>query len=127
VLPRTVTTIWRTELGTKLLNGFDSTTEKSAYFHYLRSYHAAMNCRIKGRFLSRMAPLTGHSASMESEASTPDDWHNVPSFADLADALHRLALKTYPESDYAMKYGDGIRLIRALVGWTFQDVRNLVA
>jgi hypothetical protein len=22
--------------------------------------------------------------------STPDDWHNVPSFAELADALHRL-------------------------------------
>ena len=46
-------------------------------------------------------------SSMEYEASTPDDWHNVPSFAELADALHRLALKTYPESDYAKKYGDG--------------------
>ena len=41
------------------------------------------------------------------DESTADDWHNVPSFAELADALHRLALKTYPESDYAKKYGDG--------------------
>ena len=46
-------------------------------------------------------------SSMEYEASTRDDWHNVPSFAELADALHGLALKTYPESDYAKKYGDG--------------------
>jgi hypothetical protein len=46
-------------------------------------------------------------SSMEYEASRPDDWHNVPSFAEVADALHRLALKTYPESDYAKKYGDG--------------------
>ena len=35
------------------------------------------------------------------------DWHNVPSFRELADALHQLALKTYPESEYARKYGDG--------------------
>ena len=46
-------------------------------------------------------------SSMEYEASTPDDWHNVPSFAELADALHRLALKTYPLSYYARKYGEG--------------------
>ena len=46
-------------------------------------------------------------SSMEYEASTPDDWHNVASFAELAEALHKLALKTYPESDYAKKYGDG--------------------
>jgi hypothetical protein len=26
---------------------------------------------------------------------------------ELADAIHKLALKTYPESDYAKKYGDG--------------------
>jgi hypothetical protein len=44
---------------------------------------------------------------MEYDESTPDDWHLVRSFAELADALHRLALKTYPESDYAKKYGDG--------------------
>jgi hypothetical protein len=44
---------------------------------------------------------------MEYDESTPDDWYNVPSFVELADALHRLALKTYPESDYAKTYGDG--------------------
>jgi hypothetical protein len=41
------------------------------------------------------------------EEPKPEDWHNVKSFADLADALHKLALATYPESDYAKKYGDG--------------------
>jgi hypothetical protein len=44
---------------------------------------------------------------MEYDESTADDWHNVLSFAELADALHRLALKTYPESDFAKRYGDG--------------------
>jgi len=44
---------------------------------------------------------------MEYDESTANDFHNVPSFAELADALHRLALKTYPESDYGKKYGDG--------------------
>jgi hypothetical protein len=33
VLPQTVTKIWRAELGTMLLNGFNSTTGGSAYFH----------------------------------------------------------------------------------------------
>jgi hypothetical protein len=44
---------------------------------------------------------------MEYDDSTPDDWHNVRSFADLADALHKVALKMYPESDYAKKHGVG--------------------
>jgi hypothetical protein len=44
---------------------------------------------------------------MEYDDSTPDDWHNIRSFAELADALHKLALKMYPESDYAKKHGDG--------------------
>ena len=44
---------------------------------------------------------------MEYDDSTPDDWHNVPRFAELADALHKLALKMYPESGYAKKHGDG--------------------
>ena len=44
---------------------------------------------------------------MEYEESKPDDWHNVKSFAELADAIHKAALKTYPESDYAKRYGDG--------------------
>jgi len=46
-------------------------------------------------------------SSMELPDSTREDWHKVPSFAQLADALHRLALKMYPESAYARKYGDG--------------------
>src|SRR5260370_41868563 len=35
VLPQTVTTVWRTELGTTLLIGFNSTTVLSAYFRHL--------------------------------------------------------------------------------------------
>ena len=46
-------------------------------------------------------------SSMESQDTKPEDWHNVKSFAELADALHKLALMTYRESDYARKYGDG--------------------
>jgi hypothetical protein len=45
VLPQSVTTVWRTELGTTLLNGFNSTTDKSAYFHYLCLYQSATNAR----------------------------------------------------------------------------------
>jgi hypothetical protein len=43
VLPQAVTTVWRTELGTKLSNGFNSTTEESAYFRYLCSPQSATN------------------------------------------------------------------------------------
>ena len=42
-------------------------------------------------------------SSLEYDGATL--WHNVPSFAELAGALHELAFKTYPESDYAKKYG----------------------
>jgi len=42
VLPQAVTTIWRTELGTTLLFGFNSTTGGSAYFHYLCFYQSAI-------------------------------------------------------------------------------------
>jgi hypothetical protein len=35
MLLQAVTTVWRTELGTTLLNGFNSTTDESAYFRYL--------------------------------------------------------------------------------------------
>src|ERR1039457_1517684 len=55
VLPQSVTTVWRTELGTTLLNGFNSTTDKSAYFHYLCLYQSATNARDGAEFLSRMA------------------------------------------------------------------------
>ena len=56
MLTQAVTTVWRTELGTTLIDGFNSTTDKSAYFHYLRSYQSAINRRINTEFLSRMAP-----------------------------------------------------------------------
>jgi len=45
VLPQAVTTVWRTELGTTLVFGFNSTIEGSAYFPYLRSYQSATKCR----------------------------------------------------------------------------------
>jgi hypothetical protein len=41
------------------------------------------------------------------EEPKPEDWRNVKSFADLAEDLHKAALKTYPKSDYAKKYGEG--------------------
>jgi hypothetical protein len=41
---------------------------------------------------------------MQFDEATPDDWHNVRSFAELADAIHERALKEYPESDYALKH-----------------------
>jgi len=44
---------------------------------------------------------------MEFDDATPEDWHNVKSFAETADAIHELALRMYPESDYAKRYGDG--------------------
>ena len=56
MLPQAVTTVWRTELGTTLRFGLNSTTDKSAYFHYLRLYQSAMNLRTNTKFLSRMDP-----------------------------------------------------------------------
>lgn len=46
MLAQAVTTVWRTELGTTLLDGFNSTTDGSAYFHYLCSYQFAMRRRM---------------------------------------------------------------------------------
>ncbi len=59
MLPQAVTTVWRTELGTTLVFGFNSTTEVSAYFRYQCSYQSATNRRPpeRSKFLSRMAPL----------------------------------------------------------------------
>src|SRR5437773_3092829 len=54
VLPQAVTTVWRTELGTTLLNGFDSTTDTSAYFHYL-AHLSLPRPPYEAEFLSRMA------------------------------------------------------------------------
>lgn len=61
-----VTTVWRTELGTTLLNGFNSTTDESAYFRLPVLYQSAMNREAPPgephKFLSRMAPPIGHFA-----------------------------------------------------------------
>ena len=46
VLPQAVTNVWRTELGTMLTNGFNSTTEISAYFRYLCLLECATNHRL---------------------------------------------------------------------------------
>ncbi len=35
MLPQAVTTVWGTKLGTTLLNGFNSTTDDTAYFRCL--------------------------------------------------------------------------------------------
>ena len=43
---QTVTTLWRTELGTTLVIGFNSTTVLSAYFRYMNIYQFASNGRI---------------------------------------------------------------------------------
>ena len=51
MLAQAVTTIWRTELGTTLIDGFDSTTDVSAYFRYLCSSQSAIP-----QFLFRMDP-----------------------------------------------------------------------
>src|ERR1035437_11004405 len=53
MLPQTVTTVWRTELGTTLVNGFNSTTDASAYFHCPNSYQSATNTRACPKFLYR--------------------------------------------------------------------------
>jgi hypothetical protein len=63
-LAQAVTTVWRTDLGTTLLNGFNSTTAHSAYFHYLCLLQFATKPN-HAKFLSRMAPPTGHDASKE--------------------------------------------------------------
>ena len=56
MLSQAVTTVWRTELGTTLLDGFNSTTDGSAYFHYLCSHPVCHEPPIRAKFLSRMAP-----------------------------------------------------------------------
>jgi hypothetical protein len=42
---------------------------------------------------------------MEFDDITPETRHNVKTFAELGDALHELALKQHPNSDYAKQYG----------------------
>ncbi|MBZ5611479.1 MAG: transposase [Acidobacteriia bacterium] len=65
VLPQAVTTVWRTELGTTLLIGFNSTTVLSAYFRYLTStilLESACDAR-DAKFLPGMALPRGCLAS----------------------------------------------------------------
>ena len=67
MLAQAVTTIWRTELGTTLIDGFDSTTDVSAYFCYLCSSQSAMP-----QFLFRMDPRpAGTPLIREYAASCP--------------------------------------------------------
>jgi hypothetical protein len=40
---------------------------------------------------------------MQFDHATPDDWHNVRTFAELAGNIHERALKEYPESEYAKR------------------------
>jgi hypothetical protein len=56
MLSQAVTTVWRTELGTTLLDGFNSTTDGSAYFRHLCSYPVCHEPPIRTKFLSRLAP-----------------------------------------------------------------------
>jgi hypothetical protein len=46
VLPQAVTNVWRTELGTTLINPLNSTTDISAYFRYLGLLQCATNHRL---------------------------------------------------------------------------------
>ena len=55
MLFQAVTTVWRTELGTTLLNGFNSTTDVSAYFRYLCSF-SLPSTAAGTKFLTRMDP-----------------------------------------------------------------------
>jgi hypothetical protein len=38
---------------------------------------------------------------MELDDIKPEDWHNVRTFMELADAIHELTMKEYAESEYA--------------------------
>src|ERR1035438_3694399 len=62
VPPQAVTTVWRPELGTTLLIGFNSTTAVSAYF---RSWVFPVSLKPphRAKFLTSMAPPCGHPAS----------------------------------------------------------------
>jgi hypothetical protein len=58
VPPQAVTTVWRTELGTTLLIGFNSTTDVSAYF---RSWVFPVSLKPphRAKFLTSMARHAG--------------------------------------------------------------------
>ena len=64
-MPQAVTTVWRTELGTTLLIGFDGTTVQSAYFRYLCSPQFATNRQLTPSSSPAWPRLTGHIATKE--------------------------------------------------------------
>jgi len=57
-LPQVVTTVWRTELGTTLLNGLKGTTDDTAYFAPSVAYPDYREGCDRAKFLSGLAPLT---------------------------------------------------------------------
>jgi len=59
----------------------------------------------------------GFVSYMQLDDVTPEDWHNVRGFAELADAIHEEALKTYPESDYAKRHGFASRREKSCRCW----------
>jgi hypothetical protein len=90
MLLQAVTTVWRTELGTTLLNGFNSTTDESAYFRYLVLYQSAINRQTPGechKFLSRMAPPIGHFAFEELIPAPLDSSFYAAGFSSIGTSL----------------------------------------
>jgi len=56
VLTQTVTSVWGTKLGTRLLNGFNSTTVNTAYFALPAAPLESLNQRAYAEFLASMVP-----------------------------------------------------------------------
>lgn len=70
MVSHTVTTNWRTELGTTLLNGFANTTEIPAYFRCLNS--SVCTCRPQSRQVPLpLAPPRGRTAFKELAQNGP--------------------------------------------------------
>ena len=65
MLAQVVTIVWGTKLGTTLLNGFNSTTEGSAYFRCLLLPLESQKLASGAKFLSGMVPSCGPIASKE--------------------------------------------------------------
>jgi len=58
VLAQAVTTVWGTKLGTRLLNGFNSTTDDTAYFALPVASHSMPVVEHTAKFLPGMVPPT---------------------------------------------------------------------
>ena len=81
MLLQAVTTVWRTELGTTLSDGFNSTTDGSAYFHYLCFTQSAMNLRMSQVPLPYGPALRGRVASKNPAQRLRDIVDNVDAIA----------------------------------------------